>query len=373
MTGPETIDVGISDELLLGGLFGDAPQSGTGELWQTAWRSGHLLALARREPTNMAEILRFYRALRLAGRAYQGWMSLASRSPFWGLLPARSYPARGFIQKFESTTGRRVTAVLFGNPIQSHRRVILRAERHGEQVWFVKVGFSPDAVAAIRRELSILTEANGSIPDVPNIAFQLDEAGTAALGTVELPGIPLRGPENHLTAAVNLLQTWTRFDEARPLASFSVWPKIAAAFSAADPALIQRLGELVLPPAFSHGDFAAWNLIVDPVTGSLAAVDWEWADRDGVPGWDLIHLYCQQAAMVMRANDAGIASYTLRLMNQPAAAAYLKACGWPSPETAFATYASCLNPIFRGPSPAVLPHLVSTSAFPPPSLSASTP
>lgn len=360
MTGSEASATGIPDDLLLGGLFGNQSVGGSSESWQTAWRSGHLLALARRQKGGLANILRFYRALRPAGRAYRSFMSQASRGPMWRILPSRSFPTEGFVRRFENDTGHRVTGMLFGNPVQRHRRVILHAEAPGEPVWLLKVGFSPEAVAAIRREQAILGEVDGKLPNVPPIAYHLDEAGIAAVGTTELAGKPMREPERHLDAAVELLSSWTRFGETRPLADFAAWPDLADALRGQPAAWLERLGRLPLTPAFSHGDFAAWNLLVAPGDGRVVAVDWEWAECSGVPGWDLVHLFCQQAAMVMKADGDGMVRHVIHSLRRPIAADYLRACGWPSAELALATYTSRLNPIFDGPRGQSLERLLAT-------------
>jgi len=360
MTGSDGNGSGIPDGLLLGGLFGNRPGEASDDLWQTAWRSGHLLALARHEKGALANILRFYRALRPAGRAYRWSMSVASRGLLYRLLPSRLLPANGFVRQFETATGRRITGMLFGNPVQRHRRVIAYAEADGQPAWLLKVGFTPEAVVAIRREQAILMEANGKVPQVPRIVYQQDDAGIAAVGTAELAGEPMRGPDRHLAAAVELLRSWTRFGESRAFADFTVWPGLAGALRGQPTVWLERLGRLRLVPVFSHGDFAAWNLLIDPAGKPIVAVDWEWATISGVPGWDLVHLFCQHAAMVMKADDAGMVRYALEWLGQPIAKDYLAACGWPGAELALATYAGGLNPIFRGPRGEPLERLLAT-------------
>jgi hypothetical protein len=43
-----------------------------------------------------------------------------------------------------------------------------------------------------------------------------------------------------------------------------------------------------LPTVFMHGDAAAWNVLLRP-DGRVAFLDWEAADADGMPLWDLFH------------------------------------------------------------------------------------
>lgn len=349
------------DQMLLEGLFG-APGTGGGErVWQYARKSGHLLVLAGSERGGLAAALRWYRALRPAGRAYRSLLTSISLSPAWSLLPAARIVSGpdGFVARFEAATGRRVTAMLFGNPVQRHRRVVLRAVKEGEDPWVVKVGFSPEAVEAIEREKRILAEASGYIPGM--YGFEETDVGAkgAMIVTRELPGDPLWDPMAKTEQAVALLREWTRFGERRELSSFKAWSRITGGWAGSSKGLRERIGGVSLATAFSHGDFAAWNLLVDPVRGTLSAVDWELADPDGVPGWDIVHFFCQDQAMIHRQEGARLVSATLESLRKEPVASFLRECGWPTPELAFATYASALNPIFSGPKGEVLEALCS--------------
>jgi hypothetical protein len=340
------------DRPLLDGLFGPRGGDASRASWQVAHRSGHILALARADQGGLATALRWYRALRPAGRAFRRLLTVASCSPAWRMLPVMELPAGpdGFLARFEKETGRKVTAMLFGNPVQEHRRVILRAERPGERPWVVKVGFSAEAIEAIEREHGVLTAAGGRVPGVPQVAYGFRAEGVAAMATLELSGEPLWNPDQHVGRAVSLLRGLTSFGERRPLGDSPQWERIVAGWPAIAAASLERLRRVTLAKAFTHGDFAAWNLLVGPGSAGLQAVDWEWADPDGVAGWDLVHFFCQDREMVRRYEDEKAVLSTLACLREPEAAAYLAECGWPTPELALATYACALNPIFRGPA-----------------------
>jgi len=55
---------------------------------------------------------------------------------------------------------------------------------------------------------------------------------------------------------------------------------------------------------FVHGDFAPWN-IKQQQNGQLAVIDWEDAERDGLPLWDLCHFYFMQAHLFAEPNPLG--------------------------------------------------------------------
>lgn len=50
--------------------------------------------------------------------------------------------------------------------------------------------------------------------------------------------------------------------------------------------VLERLSDVDLPTVFMHGDLGAWNILVGP-DQSIGILDWENADSQGVPLWDL--------------------------------------------------------------------------------------
>lgn len=58
---------------------------------------------------------------------------------------------------------------------------------------------------------------------------------------------------------------------------------------------IEKLeGTKEIPLLLVHGDFTPWNIKQQP-NGRLAVIDWEDADLEGLPLWDLCHFYFMQA------------------------------------------------------------------------------
>ncbi len=52
----------------------------------------------------------------------------------------------------------------------------------------------------------------------------------------------------------------------------------------------------ILPAVWVHGDFAPWN-IINSTSGKVFGVDWEDAIPNGLPLFDLVHFYTQQAVL----------------------------------------------------------------------------
>jgi hypothetical protein len=62
-------------------------------------------------------------------------------------------------------------------------------------------------------------------------------------------------------------------------------------------------GAQFLPLVFQHGDPGAWNLLVRP-SGEASFLDWEAAEPNGMPLWDLFHLMRSFGVMAARADGA---------------------------------------------------------------------
>ena len=347
-----------SDAELLNGLFGDECGSRGGE-WQFLFRAGHLLLLAPAERAALARALKWYRALRFPARLYKRILISASSSCCWEMLPTTRICSRnGFIAAFERETGRKITSVLFGNPNQKHRRAILRAVGPGGADWVVKVGFNEEARIAIDREAKALADARLVSRSVPELLKEKEIGAGRAIVIQELSGDPMVAPLAAVPEVISLLRSWTRFSVREPISALTCWDRLGAGWKGPQEKLGEVVSPILLSPALCHGDFAAWNLLLSG-DGKVSAIDWEWSDRSGIPGWDLVHLFCQHFTMTKRCSADEVVQETLKALNQDLPKAFLLECGWPNVAAAFATYSCSLNPIFTGPQGSALARLCS--------------
>jgi SAM-dependent methyltransferase len=160
------------------------------------------------------------------------------------------------------------------------------------------------------RALTLLEERGiGQDGTCPSPLFLGHEAGLAVLGETALTGVPflrqLKAGSQWQQAqkAVEWLGTLGAATSHRPANA----PIVVARLQAA----LDRFDELYRPPrdtsrflaeqvaaiaaggdgmslVFQHGDPGPWNLLVTP-EGRPAFLDWEAADTDGMPLWDLFH------------------------------------------------------------------------------------
>jgi thiamine kinase-like enzyme len=105
--------------------------------------------------------------------------------------------------------------------------------------------------------------------------------------------------------------------------------------------LIERVDSVVVPEgwhermmshrirrALTHGDFAVWNLRI--TREGVTAIDWEWAEENGIAGIDLAHGLRQECYMVHRMKPAKAVAWMLSQADLLPWKSYLNACGWGS-------------------------------------------
>jgi thiamine kinase-like enzyme len=78
--------------------------------------------------------------------------------------------------------------------------------------------------------------------------------------------------------------------------------------------------------ALIHGDFAVWN--TRKSADGLCALDWEWAEENGVAGVDLAHGLRQEGYMVHRMPPVRAVEWMLSQARAHPWRLYLDDCGW---------------------------------------------
>lgn len=185
----------------------------------------------------------------------------------------------------------------------------------------VKLGVHPahaprlaNEAAALRR-LAALDLPPGS---VPALRFNGEHAGRHVVGQSWVPGVPFARATDvtphspQLAAAVAWLSSLAaRTVDRRPAAELSLalrdlhdrfaaihrLPAPEATFLQDQVRAVERHPG-TLPTVMQHGDPGTWNLLVDD--GTVAFLDWESAEVNGMPLWDLFHLQASFGALAVR-------------------------------------------------------------------------
>lgn len=192
-------------------------------------------------------------------------------------------------------------ALLCGNPHAPGRRFILLVfDRAGRPRFVVKTGRGEAARRLIRAETAFLKSAPAAALNAPQVLGTFSEGGIEAVRLEYVPGTP---PQPHDTGALpDLLESWLHLGQQVHLADLPAWQRLASA--SGNPELCRRLesamGSTLVCPAIYHGDFAPWNVRVDPATRRWAVLDWERGEAMGPPGWDWFHYVVQTEILVAR-------------------------------------------------------------------------
>ena len=75
-----------------------------------------------------------------------------------------------------------------------------------------------------------------------------------------------------------------------------------------------------------HGDFAVWNLLHTEI--GVQAIDWEWAETEGIAGVDLVHGLRQEAHLVSKLSAPSAIARMRQQARSDKWSKYLKEAGW---------------------------------------------
>ena len=234
-------------------------------------------------------------------------MSIGLDSPFaqflTGVAQEWSEPNRGL-------------AVLAGNPNAAGRRFILLLLSEGGPKAVIKAGAAGAARDLILREAEFLqsTQWPGMVP--PLAVFHSEEM--AAFATVYLSGeSPLRADRLEICG---FLSRWIdRTSNDASLESFASWQQLALHLRKEEKLNKwgDRLGSRKVKPVLMHGDFAPWNIRVNPQTRGWQVMDWERGSLRGIPSWDWLHFEIQRSILVRHSPPGNILRDLENLVGSP--------------------------------------------------------
>lgn len=146
-------------------------------------------------------------------------------------------------------------------------------------------------IAPLKAERDMLARLDG-FPGVPHVSAWNEDARR---GWFSLPYLCACSTPPIPEELRQLTDTWYS-TETKPLRDTHLFRGLAPHLSASDRT---RLAELPIRAALVHGDFAPWNWRRDEA-GHLCCIDWEWTDRDGFAGFDLVYAMVQEAMLVRK-------------------------------------------------------------------------
>jgi hypothetical protein len=175
-------------------------------------------------------------------------------------------------------------------------------------------------------------EGIGSDRQRPSPLFLGHHAGMAVLGQTAVAGAPFvqrsRGDSEHARRVVEWLLELGAVTSHRPESPSLLAPRLEA--------LLERFDELYRPDGqtkrflaeqveaiadrgddlrlvFQHGDPGPWNLLLTP-EGQPVFLDWEAADPDGMPLWDIFHFLRSFGLSLMQGRRDALESFADQML-----------------------------------------------------------
>jgi len=199
-------------------------------------------------------------------------------------------------------------AMLLGNPYTAGRRfVVLVFDRAGKPVRVVKAGVGSErALQLIQNETTFLKTVPAAILRAPAMQDTFAAEGIAALALEYIAG-PTPALDD-FSGVPDLLETWLSRERAGHFGDLPAARRLAAA-ARRDPATqraLDKLNQVSVHSAIHHGDFAPWNIRINPATQQWTVLDWERGEPAGPPAWDWFHYVLQPEVLVRRAGPEAV-------------------------------------------------------------------
>lgn len=205
-------------------------------------------------------------------------------------------------------------AISLGTPGPYRKPVIQALTRGGRILGYVKVGWNESTNALVRNEAEVLRRLASisfdsfTVPSVLYAGWWRDDflcIQSAPEGRTE--PAPQGLTSQYLAVPKELAAFHTRW---MLLKESAFWANLLQRIESVQNAYYRHilrqgarrvgewLGEEPLPFHLCHGDFAPWNAQL--VNGRLFLFDWEYADLEAPPGWDLFHFVVQTLWLLKR-------------------------------------------------------------------------
>ncbi len=271
-------------------------------------------------------VLALYQPKRLTGRAFKAAVGLMNRMHAYPRCH-RHQPGSTVLPELAwlQDAARAGTIGFLGcNPSHGPRCILAGILPDSGETFIAKLGLDESA-HAVAHECRMLAELGGRYPGIPRplgqqqggdwFVMRLPHLGNASPHTMSAPGIS------------DLLQSWA--SDRRTRLGESPWARgliRQACVSGSLSGWHERMESISIGGALVHGDFAVWNLRY--TNEGIRAIDWEWAEPEGVAGIDLVHGLRQEAYMIRRLSASASIAWMLEQARTPAWSAYLDRAGW---------------------------------------------
>jgi hypothetical protein len=227
-------------------------------------------------------------------------------------------------------------AISVGNPNSPGRRfVMLVFNATGRPTAIVKVGLDNCARRLIEQEESVLASIRADTPGSLKVRDSLRSLRVRGFATDYVVGRTAQVRDEKLVIA--LLNSWIDRTQTLRVTEIADWRRLVKTCER-HPVFrktVQNLADRHIHPVLYHGDFAPWNIRIAAATGLPIALDWERAEKVGMPTWDWLHYVIQSKVLVRRAATHSIITSIERLLRSDSFIKYAERAGVRGAERAF--------------------------------------
>ncbi len=309
-----------------------------------AFKDGRALLIPVDSAAAGVGCLRLYRPQKLGARALRTLLILGLRTGLARyILPGAGdlspgYPlangarAMFLLDYLREVLGRNdaVFGISFGPPGPVRKPVIAVASRTGQMLGFAKIGWNERTVSLVeneRRALEALAGYPFKFGRFPRVTHFGRWNGRCVLMSEPLPIQGRAGGDRKLRPLhIRFLTEVARINQVRrPFAESGFLSRLRGRQQhlrrsppVVDAAVVEKgldfltdsLGSIDIPWVWRLGDFTPWNTRIEKREHRIACIDVEYAEEDGIPGWDLFHFLTQIAGENIHA--AGVVLSALR-------------------------------------------------------------
>lgn len=216
-------------------------------------------------------------------------------------------------------------AIKFGGQAENKSRlVLLLCDQTSRPVKVVKTGLDVGGRAATECESQLLEKLPPQVIGCIRMSGRLATDNLSAFATPYFPG---QSPEDDAGLEV-LFHSWLNPAEPVPIESLDSWGDLETKVAKEEPEAWQVLRAALaghrVRSSLYHGDFAPWNIRAIN-TQNLQAFDWEYGQREGMPGWDWFHFFVQTSVLARRHSVERVAAEVEELLASPRFKRYAEA------------------------------------------------
>jgi hypothetical protein len=302
-------------------------ETATGTAPLHVYRVGGRIALALpSDPEVVKMVLDLYRPQRFKGKLFKLAATLLSqKGPRFGSYHHQpSTKILPHISWMHEAAREGSLGFLGCNPTHGLRCIIAGIDPTSGETFIAKLGFGESADTVRKEHAAIMN----LYERLPGVIRPIGHESCDDWFLLRLPYLGNNSPSSMDPPAIKkLLCSWiyketVRIDSLKPMSDIIHRAQVDRELSGWH----QKIGALEVSRALVHGDFAVWNL--RNTNKGLFAIDWEWAEPNGIAGIDLIHGLRQEASMVRKFKPEAAIQWMLEQLKSKAWTPYLKKSGW---------------------------------------------